>query len=115
MPRTLLAQKLSDALSVVHEAEARHAPAGQVIEERRARRLSRRDFLRLSLAAAGTLAFRPRPAANQATAPRIVIVGAGLAGLACAYQLKQAGYSAQIYEASNRIGGRGWTIRGAFD
>jgi monoamine oxidase len=115
MPRTLLAQKLSDALSVVHEADARHLPAGQVIEERRARSLSRRDFLRLSLVAAGTLAFRPRPAANQATAPRIVIVGAGLAGLACAYQLKQAGYSAQIYEASNRIGGRCWTIRGAFD
>jgi len=41
-------------------------------------------------------------------------VGAGLAGLSCAYRLKQAGYTADVYEASDRIGGRCWTIRGAF-
>jgi monoamine oxidase len=115
MPRTVLAEKLQDAMSVVREANSRQAPAGQVIDERHARSLSRRDFLRLSLVAAGALAFRPRPAANPITAPRIVIVGAGLAGLACAYELRKAGYTAQVYEASDRIGGRCWTIRGAFD
>ena len=41
-------------------------------------------------------------------------VGAGLAGLACAYRLKQAGLSAQVFEAAERVGGRCWTIRGAF-
>jgi monoamine oxidase len=41
-------------------------------------------------------------------------VGAGLAGLTCAYRLKQAGYTATVYEASSRIGGRCWTIRGTF-
>lgn len=46
--------------------------------------------------------------------PRIVIVGAGLAGLTSAYQLKQAGISAVIYEASNRAGGRCWTKKDAF-
>ncbi|MGF9814318.1 flavin monoamine oxidase family protein [Bacillus toyonensis] len=45
---------------------------------------------------------------------RIVIVGAGLAGLTCAYRLKQAGYMAKIYEASERVGGRCHTRRGDF-
>ncbi|WP_353054493.1 flavin monoamine oxidase family protein [Bacillus thuringiensis] len=48
------------------------------------------------------------------SAPKIVIVGAGLAGLTCAYRLKQAGYTAQVYEASERIGGRVHTRRGDF-
>ncbi|MEH7303557.1 flavin monoamine oxidase family protein [Neobacillus drentensis] len=47
-------------------------------------------------------------------APRIVIVGAGLAGLTCAYRLRQAGILSTIYEASERVGGRCWTRRGYF-
>src|SRR3954447_1331262 len=65
-------------------------------------------------AAALTLGSRWLPPANAATAPRIVVVGAGLAGLSAAYQLKKAGYNAQIHEASTRVGGRCWTLRGAF-
>lgn len=38
--------------------------------------------------------------------PRVAVVGAGLAGLSAAYRLKQAGIEAQLYEASNRAGGR---------
>ncbi len=116
MPRTPLAQHLRDAASVVAEASARKIPAEAVMHERREKRLSRRDFLKAAAATAGALALRPGAApANAATAPRIVIVGAGLAGLACAYQLKKAGYTAQVYEASDRPGGRCWTLRGAFD
>jgi monoamine oxidase len=40
---------------------------------------------------------------NQA---KIVIIGAGMAGLNCAYQLKKSGYESTIYEGSKRIGGR---------
>src|SRR3954447_26357764 len=65
-------------------------------------------------AAAITLGSRWLPPANAATAPRIVVVGAGLAGLSAGYQLKKAGYSAQIHEASTRVGGRCWSLRGAF-
>jgi monoamine oxidase len=64
-------------------------------------------------AALGSMARRV-PVANAATAPRIVVVGAGLAGLTCAYRLQQAGYVALVHEASERVGGRCWTIRGAF-
>ncbi|RYE23268.1 MAG: NAD(P)/FAD-dependent oxidoreductase [Sphingobacteriaceae bacterium] len=41
--------------------------------------------------------------------PKIVIIGAGMAGLNCAYQLKKAGYASAIYEGSKRTGGRIFT------
>lgn len=41
--------------------------------------------------------------------PKIAIIGAGMAGLNCAYQLKKAGIASTIYEASNRTGGRIYT------
>lgn len=46
--------------------------------------------------------------------PRILIVGAGLAGLGAAYFLKQAGLSADIFEASDRCGGRLMTLSDFF-
>src|SRR4051794_4755067 len=50
------------------------------------------------------------PLANAATAPRIAVVGGGLAGLTATYRLKQAGFVAKLYEASNdRLGGRCWS------
>jgi monoamine oxidase len=77
---------------------------------------TRREALkRAGAATAGLALARPwMPLAQAATAPRIVVVGGGLAGLTAAYRLKQAGYAAQLYEASDRTGGRCWTIRGAF-
>jgi monoamine oxidase len=77
---------------------------------------TRREALkRAGAATAGVALARPwLPVAQAATAPRIVVVGGGLAGLTATYRLKQAGYAAQLYEASDRTGGRCWTIRGAF-
>lgn len=49
--------------------------------------------------------------ATKGLQPRIVVVGAGMAGLNCAYKLKKAGLQAQVYEASNRAGGRIFTAR----
>jgi monoamine oxidase len=78
-------------------------------------RPTRRELLGAGagLAAAAAVS-RIAPEARAADSPRIVVVGAGLAGLTCAYRLKQAGYTAQVHEASDRLGGRCWTIRGAF-
>lgn len=75
--------------------------------------LSRRQFMGAAGAAAVSVAaWTPR--ARAATADRIVVVGGGLAGLTCAYRLKQAGVTAELHEASDRLGGRCWSIRGAF-
>lgn len=47
---------------------------------------------------------------NKKTQPSIAIVGAGIAGLHAAFVLKQAGYAADIYEASGRVGGRIFSV-----
>ncbi len=50
---------------------------------------------------------------NVATPPlHIAIIGGGIAGLTCAYQLKQAGVDATVYEAAGRVGGRMMSARG---
>jgi monoamine oxidase len=66
--------------------------------------------LPLSLGATPAAAA-PRPPSGS---PRIVIVGAGLAGLSAAYQLKNAGYTSTVVEADSRVGGRCWSIKDYF-
>jgi monoamine oxidase len=72
--------------------------------------VSRREFLKragatgAAVAAVGPLAFA-RPA-RAAAAPRIAIVGGGIAGLAAALTLQDQGLSADVYESSGRVGGR---------
>ena len=78
-------------------------------------RPTRREFLGAAGAAALATTVGVRPArAAVSTSQRVVIVGAGLSGLTCAYRLRQAGVTATVLEASDRIGGRVWTRRGAF-
>jgi monoamine oxidase len=72
--------------------------------------VSRREFLKragatgAAVAAVGPLAFA-RPA-RAAAAPRIAIVGGGIAGLAAALTLQDKGLYADVYESSGRVGGR---------
>ena len=42
---------------------------------------------------------------------RIVILGAGLAGMASAHELGKLGYTCELLEARSRPGGRCWTVR----
>ncbi|WP_435738804.1 FAD-dependent oxidoreductase [Cellulosimicrobium sp. PMB13] len=46
------------------------------------------------------------------SAKKVVVVGAGPAGLASAYELQKAGYQVTVLEARHRAGGRTLTIRG---
>lgn len=42
---------------------------------------------------------------------KVVILGAGIAGLAAADELLKAGYEVTILEARDRVGGHNWTVR----
>ena len=42
----------------------------------------------------------------------VLILGAGLAGMTAAYELRRAGYKVQVLEYNARAGGRNWTVRG---
>lgn len=76
---------------------------------------TRRQFInRILAAASAACAGWPAWAARKGPEARIVVIGAGLAGLTCAYRLRQAGYSAILCEASDRIGGRCLTLPGFF-
>src|ERR1700682_1063184 len=42
----------------------------------------------------------------------VLILGAGLAAMVAALELRKAGYRVQMLEYNNRAGGRCWTLRG---
>src|SRR5580692_5180416 len=42
----------------------------------------------------------------------VLVLGAGVAGLVAAYELRNAGYKVQVLEYNARAGGRNWTLRG---
>lgn len=42
----------------------------------------------------------------------VLVLGAGLAGMTAAYELRGAGYAVRVLEYNDRPGGRNWTPRG---
>ncbi|HFA49408.1 MAG TPA: FAD-dependent oxidoreductase [Bacteroidetes bacterium] len=74
---------------------------------------SRRKFLQNTSKTAIALSCAPVIPASlfKKKRFRVVVVGAGLAGLSCAWRLTKAGYDVTVYEASTRIGGRTHTVR----
>jgi monoamine oxidase len=116
MPHTPLVEMLRRAVSAAGEASIRGTETRRVLEKRALSKISRRKFIsRASAAGLATLAGRSLLAKKGAGTPaRVIVVGAGLAGLTCAYRLKQAGIIATIYEANSRVGGRCWTRREDF-
>src|SRR5277367_5133244 len=90
--------------------------------------LSRRELLRMIGAAAGgsamyqamsSLGFAAespyRGPIDLQGAPRgasVLVLGAGIAGLTAAYELRNAGYQVQVLEYNDRAGGRNWSLYG---
>src|SRR3954447_14847439 len=89
---------------------------------------SRRDLLSLIGAVAGSAAMYhamtalgfasesgykgPIKLEGDPRGASVLILGAGLAGLTAALELRKAGYKVQVLEFNSRPGGRNWTLRG---
>src|SRR5260370_27767602 len=56
-------------------------------------------------------ASKVRLAEGSGQGKRVVILGAGIAGMVAAWELQKAGYRCTILEARGRAGGRNWKIR----
>ncbi len=72
-------------------------------------RLSRRDALKLTAAALIT----PTPLARAARS--VIVAGAGIGGLSCAWELVRRGHEVVVLEASDRTGGHVFTFRDPLD
>lgn len=107
MARTPLLSRFQALARDFREADQTGRPVEEIQAERRSG-VSRRDFLKVGGATVGALALGSAgriPAFAQA-APRIAIVGAGIAGLNAALVLKDHGVASTVYEAAHRVGGR---------
>ena len=70
---------------------------------------SRRRLLQTGLAAAAGLLSAERIGALASQPPakrRVLVIGAGFSGLACAHELSSVGYDVKVFEARKRVGGR---------
>jgi monoamine oxidase len=109
-----LQRSFSKALSTTDwdESEATEAKGSQEAEAH-----DRRAFLStavkagLGLSVASLFTRAGVLAQPVASAPRIAIVGGGIAGLNTAYQLSKVGLKATVYEAGDTLGGRIRTAR----
>ena len=85
--------------------------------------LNRREFVKTSLSAGAGLSFTGGMASQPwvSTSPlntsratqgkRVIVAGAGIAGLCCGYELMQKGFEVIVLEASSRHGGHVMTAR----
>ena len=116
MAHTPLFEKLIHSFRVAGESVASGKPIDAILEQQSRDLMSRREFLEAGTLTGVALTGVPDVMRRfrMITTPRIAIVGAGLAGLTCAYRLKKAGVIATVYEGNTRLGGRCWSLRGAF-
>lgn len=126
MSRSPLFRKLARTIATANFCEKNHIDSLDEISvlkpEMLYRRLPRRKFLTdmgkfavlggTSCVASGT--FHRVLAAPPQIDAKIAIVGAGLAGLSCGYSLQKQGIQATLYEASNRAGGRCYSLENFF-
>jgi monoamine oxidase len=72
--------------------------------------MERRDVLK----AGGTALAGLAVSAARAAKKNVIVMGAGIAGLACAYELKRRGHDVTVLEASGRAGGHVRTFHDPF-
>ena len=98
------------------------------MQDGRGTAVSRRDLLSLIGTVAGSAAMYhamtslgfaadsaykgPIKLGGDVKGASVLILGAGLAGMTAALELRKAGYKVQVLEFNSRAGGRNWTLRG---
>ena len=119
--RTHLFATVRKAFTLALRAEKLQTDTAEVIGQAREANRSRRRFLenmgKTVVASAIAPSFTLHPAKSWiapfigAAAPKIVIVGGGMAGLNALHHLKKHNLDATIYEASGRTCGRIFTVK----
>ena len=104
MARTPLLRFFTTLAREYDAAERMGISLAELRERRAEAAINRRQFLQGS-AAAAAITLLPK-ATRAADAPRIAIIGAGIAGLNAALTLQDKGIAATVYEASDYVGGR---------
>jgi monoamine oxidase len=109
MPKTPLLRGLKKLFMDAHATRRSGVPLSGIAELRHEARnndpLIPRRRIVTALGAGAIAGALPRVALAKSS-PKIVIVGAGIAGVTCALKLADRGLASTVYEASGRIGGR---------
>lgn len=109
MAKSALMVFLQRAYKIARASLKTGIPTDEIVDILK-QRTTRRRLLYGGLGLASALAtatwHNGRDSTAFATIPKVLVVGAGIAGLTAAYRLRQAGVPVDIIEARNRVGGR---------
>jgi monoamine oxidase len=119
MSRSLLFRSLAHFVQIARYCNRQNLPIDQwfeqyeaVLDRRRRRKTRSKELISFKNRSEKEI---PQPSASGKTSDlKVAIVGAGIAGLACGYELKQHGILATLYEANTRVGGRCCSLRNYF-
>jgi monoamine oxidase len=116
MARTPIFGDIQRALRIAARLERSTTSTAEGLERLQEAAWSRRRFLRTAATVTAGAVLTPSftQCCSPGQTPKVVIVGAGVAGLVCAYRLQQSGISARVIEASTRVGGRMFSLRNHF-
>lgn len=120
-------ERLRRLARLADQCEATGQSAREAVERDALRDAGRRRFAQGAVAAgavAAAGAMAPLAIAGPTKVRRVLsslggaggvaVVGAGIAGLSCAYELGRNGINAKVFEASSRVGGRCYSLSGYF-
>lgn len=109
MAKSQLMASLRRAYKIARASLKTGVPTDEIVDILK-QKTTRRRLLYGGLGLASALATASwghgRDSAAFATIPKVLVVGAGIAGLSAAYRLRQAGVPVDIIEARNAVGGR---------
>jgi monoamine oxidase len=118
MPKTGLMGSLQRAYKIARASIKSGIPTDEIVDVLK-HRTSRRRLLYGGLGLASALAtvtwHGGRDSKAFGATPKVLVVGAGIAGLTAAYRLRQAGVFVDIIEARSRVGGRIRSLPNAAD